>query len=430
MITAGLGGRAPSCWRSAAGTACAWSARTASASRCRAIGLNATFAATQPRPGSRAWSCSPAASGSRCSSICRRLGIGVSSFASVGDKYDVSSNDLLTWWEQDEQTRLAVLYVESFGNPRAFARTARRVGRKMPVLTIIAGRSAAGQRAARRTRPPPRRRWSPRKRSSARRASSPRTAWASWSRPRRCCRASRCRPAAGSRSCPTRAAPACWPRTRARTRPAGRHPPQPRPAAAGRACCRRARRSRARSTPRPRSAPARSGPAWRTWPRDASVDALRRDRRADRAGRPDRPPLPAQGRKPMAVALLDQAETFGALLPVARRRPTARPGARRSFPRTRTRRARCGRSGMRRGTAPGATASGAGCRSWPGSTAGGARMLVSAFLAAAPGRRLAARGRTPRTCSPLPDPDDRDPVVASSAEAVAAAAASSAGRSC
>ncbi len=78
----------------------------------------------------------------------RRLGIGVSSFASVGDKYDVSSNDMLTWWEQDGQTRLAVLYVESFGNPRGFARTARRVGRKLPVLTVIGGRSAAGQRAA------------------------------------------------------------------------------------------------------------------------------------------------------------------------------------------------------------------------------------------------------------------------------------------
>ena len=78
----------------------------------------------------------------------RRLGIGVSSFASVGDKYDVSSNDMLTWWEQDEQTKLAVLYVESFGNPRGFARTARRVGRKLPVLTVIGGRSAAGQRAA------------------------------------------------------------------------------------------------------------------------------------------------------------------------------------------------------------------------------------------------------------------------------------------
>ena len=72
----------------------------------------------------------------------------MSSFASVGDKCDVSSNDLLTWWDQDGTTSLAVLYVESFGNPRAFARTARRVGMRMPVLTIISGRSAAGQRAA------------------------------------------------------------------------------------------------------------------------------------------------------------------------------------------------------------------------------------------------------------------------------------------
>ena len=50
-----------------------------------------------------------------------RLGIGISSFASVGNKLDVSSNDMLMWWEQDGQTKLAVLYIESFGNPRKFA---------------------------------------------------------------------------------------------------------------------------------------------------------------------------------------------------------------------------------------------------------------------------------------------------------------------
>jgi acyl-CoA synthetase (NDP forming) len=55
---------------------------------------------------------------------------------------------MLTWWEQDGQTKLAVLYVESFGSPRKFARTARRVGRRMPVLTVVGGRSAAGQVAA------------------------------------------------------------------------------------------------------------------------------------------------------------------------------------------------------------------------------------------------------------------------------------------
>jgi acyl-CoA synthetase (NDP forming) len=55
---------------------------------------------------------------------------------------------MLNWWEQDGQTKLAVLYMESFGSPRKFARTARRVGQRMPVLTVISGRSLAGQRAA------------------------------------------------------------------------------------------------------------------------------------------------------------------------------------------------------------------------------------------------------------------------------------------
>ena len=110
--------------------------------------LNATFAVREPQPGAAGLVMQSGGLGIALFEHFNRLGIGVSSFASVGDKYDISSNDLLTWWEQDEQTKLAVLYVESFGNPRAFARTARRVGRKMPVLTIIGGRSAAGQRAA------------------------------------------------------------------------------------------------------------------------------------------------------------------------------------------------------------------------------------------------------------------------------------------
>ena len=77
-----------------------------------------------------------------------RLGLGISLFASVGSKYDVSSNDMLMWWEQDDTTRLAVLYIESFGNPRKFARTAQRVSRKMPILALEAGRSEAGRQAA------------------------------------------------------------------------------------------------------------------------------------------------------------------------------------------------------------------------------------------------------------------------------------------
>jgi acyl-CoA synthetase (NDP forming)/RimJ/RimL family protein N-acetyltransferase len=112
------------------------------------IGLNATFTGTQPTPGSAGLVMQSGGIGIAVLDHLTRLGIGVSSFASVGDKYDVSSNDMLMWWEQDGRTRLAVLYVESFGSPRRFAQTARRVGRQFPVLTVIGGRSAAGRRAA------------------------------------------------------------------------------------------------------------------------------------------------------------------------------------------------------------------------------------------------------------------------------------------
>ncbi len=112
------------------------------------IGLDATFAAANPVAGSVGLVMQSGGIGFAMVDHLTRLGIGISSFASVGNKLDVSSNDLLQWWEQDEQTRVAVLYIESFGNPRKFGRTARRVGLKMPVLTVHAGRSEAGQRAA------------------------------------------------------------------------------------------------------------------------------------------------------------------------------------------------------------------------------------------------------------------------------------------
>jgi acyl-CoA synthetase (NDP forming)/GNAT superfamily N-acetyltransferase len=112
------------------------------------IGLDATFAAANPLPGTVGLVMQSGGLGFAMVDHLTRLGIGISSFASVGNKLDVSSNDLLMWWEQDGLTRLAVLYIESFGNPRKFGRTARRAGLKMPVLTVHAGRSEAGQRAA------------------------------------------------------------------------------------------------------------------------------------------------------------------------------------------------------------------------------------------------------------------------------------------
>ena len=112
------------------------------------IGLDATFAADHPVRGVAGLMVQSGGVGIALLEQMSRLGIGVSSFASAGDKYDVSPTDLLTWWAQDEVTQLAVLYVESFGNPRKFAGTARRVAQRMPVLTVIGARSPAGHRAA------------------------------------------------------------------------------------------------------------------------------------------------------------------------------------------------------------------------------------------------------------------------------------------
>lgn len=113
-----------------------------------ALSLDATFAADHPRPGTAGVAVQSGGVGIALLDGLSRLGIGVSSFASLGDKYDVSGNDMLQWWESDDRTELALLHLESFGNPRAFSRTARRVTRRMPVLTVDAGRTDAGRRAA------------------------------------------------------------------------------------------------------------------------------------------------------------------------------------------------------------------------------------------------------------------------------------------
>jgi acyl-CoA synthetase (NDP forming)/GNAT superfamily N-acetyltransferase len=112
------------------------------------ICLNATFAARHPRPGKAGLALQSGGVGVVLLEHLSRLGIGVSSSVALGDKDDVSGNDMLQWWASDEATKLAVLYLASFGNPRKFARTARGVGRTMPVLTVNVGRSPAGERLA------------------------------------------------------------------------------------------------------------------------------------------------------------------------------------------------------------------------------------------------------------------------------------------
>jgi acetyl coenzyme A synthetase (ADP forming)-like protein len=111
------------------------------------VRLDATFGPIVPLPGRVGFLSQSGALGLAIIDYANALGLGLSSFVSVGNKADISSNDLLSFWEQDERTNLVLLYLESFGNPRKFARIARRVARTKPVLAVKSGRSAAGARA-------------------------------------------------------------------------------------------------------------------------------------------------------------------------------------------------------------------------------------------------------------------------------------------
>ena len=109
--------------------------------------LNATFAPGAPPAGRIGFMSQSGALGLAVIGHARRAGLGLSSFVSVGNKADISGNDLLEYWESDPGTELVLLYLESFGNPRRFSRVARRVGRGKPILAVKSGRTAAGARA-------------------------------------------------------------------------------------------------------------------------------------------------------------------------------------------------------------------------------------------------------------------------------------------
>jgi acetyl coenzyme A synthetase (ADP forming)-like protein len=112
------------------------------------VSLNATFAPTPAPPGNVGMLSQSGALGLAILDYARDLNIGISSFVSVGNKADVSGNDLLAYWKDDPQTDVIALYLESFGNPRRFARLAPEVARKKPIVAVKSGRSAAGSRAA------------------------------------------------------------------------------------------------------------------------------------------------------------------------------------------------------------------------------------------------------------------------------------------
>jgi acetyl coenzyme A synthetase (ADP forming)-like protein len=107
-----------------------------------------TFAPVEPPAGNVAMSSQSGALGLALMAQAGQMGLGVSSFISIGNRADVSGNDLLQYWEADEATDVILLYLESFGNPRRFARIARRVSRAKPIVAVKSGRTAAGARAA------------------------------------------------------------------------------------------------------------------------------------------------------------------------------------------------------------------------------------------------------------------------------------------
>ncbi|MEV4536633.1 GNAT family N-acetyltransferase [Asanoa sp. NPDC049518] len=112
-----------------------------------AVRLNASFVPGQPLPGGLAVASQSGAVGIALLDHAARAGCGISTFVSLGNKADVSGNDLISYWFDDPRTSAVALYLESFGNPRKFARFARALARRKPVLAVKSGRSAAGQRA-------------------------------------------------------------------------------------------------------------------------------------------------------------------------------------------------------------------------------------------------------------------------------------------
>jgi acetyl coenzyme A synthetase (ADP forming)-like protein len=112
------------------------------------VRLDATFAPVYPPAGRVAFSSQSGALGLAILEYATELNLGISHFVSVGNKADVSGNDLIEFWEQDPGTDLVLLYLESFGNPRRFTQIARRVGRTKPIVAVKSGRTQAGVRAA------------------------------------------------------------------------------------------------------------------------------------------------------------------------------------------------------------------------------------------------------------------------------------------
>ena len=112
------------------------------------VRLNGTFAGVSPRDGRIAFMSQSGALGIAIMHLAESLGTGLSSFVSIGNKADISGNDLLSYWQDDERTQVILLYLESFGNPLRFARLCRQIALTKPIVVVKSGRSTSGTRAA------------------------------------------------------------------------------------------------------------------------------------------------------------------------------------------------------------------------------------------------------------------------------------------
>ena len=276
-----------SCWPSAAGTACGWSGPTASASPSRRSALDATFAARSAAAGQR-----------RAGRAVRRdrhraagppvpaRASACSSFASVGDKYDVSSNDMLMWWEQDEPDQAGravrgVVRQPAQVRPDRAPRRPADAGADRPRRPVRRRASGPPRRTPRRPRP----RWSPRRRCSSRRASSPRAASVSsiGAAALLACQPLPAGDRVGDRVQRGRGRGAGRRRLRGQ-RPAGRRAVRGDPAAAAQAAARPGPRWPGRSTPPPRSPPPVQVAACGRWPGTTASTRCWRDRAYRRGG--------------------------------------------------------------------------------------------------------------------------------------------------
>jgi acetyl coenzyme A synthetase (ADP forming)-like protein len=113
-----------------------------------AVSMNATFAPVMPPSGRVAFVSQSGALGLSVLDYAREYGIGIAQFVSIGNRPDVSSNDLLAYWEHDPAVDVILMYVETFGNPRRFLETAGRISKTKPIVVVKSGRSKSGARAA------------------------------------------------------------------------------------------------------------------------------------------------------------------------------------------------------------------------------------------------------------------------------------------